>query len=58
VGFVIDKVALGQVCLLSSPVFCCEYHTSMILHTHITWEMNNRLVGPYSSETSHPIDMT
>jgi hypothetical protein len=43
VGFVVDKVALGQVFLLSSLVFPCQYHSTVALQTHIIWEMRNML---------------
>jgi hypothetical protein len=33
VGFVVDKVALGQIFLLVL-VFPCQYHSTIILHTH------------------------
>jgi hypothetical protein len=61
VGFVVDKVALGQV---SSEFFTfpCQYYSTMALHihthTHIICGMNNRLVSGHSSEIlSHPMDM-
>jgi hypothetical protein len=34
VGFMVDKVALGQV-FLQFFVFPCQYHSTMGLHTHI-----------------------
>jgi hypothetical protein len=35
VGFMVDKVALGQV---FSEFFCfpCPYHSTFVLHTHIS----------------------
>jgi hypothetical protein len=52
----VDRVALGQFFLLSSLVFLCKHHSTMALHTHIIWAMNNRPVDGHSSETlSHPI---
>jgi hypothetical protein len=35
VGFVVDKVALGHIFLLSSSVFPVN-HSTMALHTHIS----------------------
>jgi hypothetical protein len=58
VGFLVDKVSLGQVLLrgfdfLLSISFHCGPPRS-----HITWGMNTRSVGSCSSETlCHPIDM-
>jgi hypothetical protein len=55
VGFVVDKVALGQV-FLRLLLFSRQYHSTMALYTH-TWGMNNRHVGGRSSERCHFIDM-
>jgi hypothetical protein len=33
VGFMVDKVALEHISLLS---FCCQYHSTFVLHTHIS----------------------
>jgi hypothetical protein len=42
----------------SYPVFPCQYFSTIFLHTHNTWGLNNRLVGGRGSESySHPIDM-
>jgi hypothetical protein len=42
----------------SSSGIPCHYHSTVAVHIHITWGMNNRLVGDRSSETqSHPIDV-
>jgi hypothetical protein len=38
-------VALGQVYLRVPQFPPCQCHSTMLLHTHITWGMNNRLVG-------------
>jgi hypothetical protein len=35
VGFVVDKLTLGQVFLPSSSVFPCQYHSTVALQTHI-----------------------
>jgi hypothetical protein len=52
VGFVVDKVALGQVFLLSPSVFPWQYHSIVALHTHIApCGMDNRPIGGHSSET-------
>jgi hypothetical protein len=57
VGFVVDKVALGQV-FLRVLVFPYQYHSTVAFHTCITWGMNNSLVSGRSSETqSQSIDM-
>jgi hypothetical protein len=41
----------------SSLVFSCQYLSTVALHTHISWEMNNRPFGGRSPETSsHSID--
>jgi hypothetical protein len=39
VGFVVDKVALGQVLFISqsSLVLSCQYHSTMVLHTHMSF---------------------
>jgi hypothetical protein len=50
-GFVLDKVVLGQVLLLSSSVIPCRYHSTMVFHSHITLGMNNRPVCSRSLET-------
>jgi hypothetical protein len=34
VGFVVDKVALGQFFLRLLRVFPCQYHSTVVLHTH------------------------
>jgi hypothetical protein len=58
VGFVLHKVALGQVTILVLRV-----SLSMLFHrdspcSYITWGMNNKPVGGRCSETSpYPIDM-
>jgi hypothetical protein len=58
VGFLMDKMVLGQVFLLSSSVLPCQYHSTMAIHTRIIRRMNNRRVSACSSEAlSHPIDM-
>jgi hypothetical protein len=58
VGFVMDKVALGQA---FSEFFGFLLSTSFNHGSpcsYITWRMNNSPVGGSSSETySHPIDM-
>jgi hypothetical protein len=36
VGFVVDKVALGQVFLRVLRFFPCQYHSTVFLHTHIS----------------------
>jgi hypothetical protein len=36
VGFVVEKVALGQVFLPSSSIFSCQYYFTVALHTHIS----------------------
>jgi hypothetical protein len=36
-GFVVDRVALGQVFFPSSLVFPCQYHSTVVLHTHISY---------------------
>jgi hypothetical protein len=36
VEFVVNKVALGQVFLLSSSVFSCQYHSTMVLHANVS----------------------
>jgi hypothetical protein len=42
----------------SSSGFPCQYHSTMALHTRITWGTNDRPVGGRSSETwSHLFDM-
>jgi hypothetical protein len=39
----------------SSSVFACQYHSTVVLHTHVS---HNTATGVRSSETSsHPIDM-
>jgi hypothetical protein len=43
VGFVVDKVALGQVFSPSSSVFPCQYHSTVALQTHIIWRIRNML---------------
>jgi hypothetical protein len=58
VGFVMDKVALGQV-FLRVLWFSRQYHSIIALHTHIIWGMNNVPVSGNSSETwSHPIEIS
>jgi hypothetical protein len=56
-GFVVDKVALGQV---SSEFFgfpLSIYHFTVALQTRIIWEVNNISLSDSSSETwSHPIN--
>jgi hypothetical protein len=50
VGFVMDKVALGQVFLRGlqfSPVTVIP----LAVNNHIIWGMNNRPIGACSSET-------
>jgi hypothetical protein len=58
VGFVVDKVALGQIflrVLRFSPVNM-SFHAAA-LQIHITWGMNNMSASGSSSETySHPIN--
>jgi hypothetical protein len=51
VGFVVDKVALGQVFLRVLRFFPCQYHSTVALQTHIIWGMNNMSVSVSSSET-------
>jgi hypothetical protein len=42
----------------SCSVFPCQYNSTVILHTHIIWGINNSSVGSRSSERwSHSIDM-
>jgi hypothetical protein len=41
VGFVVDKVALGQV-FMSSLVFPCQYHSTRAPYSYIIWGKNNR----------------
>jgi hypothetical protein len=42
----------------SSSVFSCQYRSTVVLHTHITWALNNKPVGGLSSVTPFlPIDM-
>jgi hypothetical protein len=49
VGFVVDKVALGQV-FLSSLVFPYQYHSTTALQSYIVWGMNNMFISGSSSE--------
>jgi hypothetical protein len=42
VGFSVDKVALGQGCLLVLQ-FSCKYHSTVTLH--LTWGTNNKPGG-------------
>jgi hypothetical protein len=35
-GFVVDKVALGQIFLRVLRVFSCQYHSTVVIHTHIS----------------------
>jgi hypothetical protein len=58
-GFVVDKVALGQVLLRVVRCFPIRYHSSVADHNHVSpGGMNNTPVGGCSSETqAHPIDM-
>jgi hypothetical protein len=40
----------------SSSVFPCQYHSTIALHAHIIWGMNNMSASGSRSETkSHPI---
>jgi hypothetical protein len=42
----------------SSPVFPCQYYSTVALRIHIIWRMSSRPVGVRSSETSsNPIEM-
>jgi hypothetical protein len=36
VGFAVDKVALGQIFLRVLRFFSCQYHFTVVLHTHIS----------------------
>jgi hypothetical protein len=57
VGFVVDKVALGQIFLQVLWFSPHQYHSIVALHTHVT-EMNSRPTGGCNWERqSHPIDM-
>jgi hypothetical protein len=41
-----------------SKVFTCQYHSTVVLHTHVTWWKNNRVVGGRDSDTySYTINM-
>jgi hypothetical protein len=42
VGFVVDKVTLGQV-FSEFFGFPCQYHSTVALRTHIIWGMRNML---------------
>jgi hypothetical protein len=44
VGFVVDKVALGQVYLRIFRFLLSIYHSTITLQTHIIWGMRNMLV--------------
>jgi hypothetical protein len=56
VGFVVYKVALGQVSLrvIRFPLSASFHHASP--YSYIIWRVNNRPLDGRSSETSHPID--
>jgi hypothetical protein len=42
----------------SSSILPYQYHSTVALHTHIIWGVNNKPVGGRNSETlSHSIDM-
>jgi hypothetical protein len=59
VGFVLDKVALGQIFLRVLRFYPVSF-ISPRLHTHIgiIWGMNDRPVGGRSSATQlHPVNM-
>jgi hypothetical protein len=43
VGFVVDKVALGQVFLRALRFSPSIYHSTFALQTHIIWGMRNML---------------
>jgi hypothetical protein len=56
VGFVVGKVALGQVSLPSSSVLSYQYHFIVVLHTHISfrveqyaryWQQFRDVVSPH-----------
>jgi hypothetical protein len=51
VGFVVDKVALGQVFLQVLRFPLSMYHPTVALQTHIIWGMNSMSVSGSSSET-------
>jgi hypothetical protein len=40
----------------SSSVIPCQYHSTVTLHIHIIWGMNNRPGGAAVQAQSHPID--
>jgi hypothetical protein len=42
VGFVVDKLALGQI-FLQVLRFPCQYHSTVALQTHIIWGIRNML---------------
>jgi hypothetical protein len=50
-GFMADKVAMGQVFLRVFLVFLCQHHFTVAFHTHITWHMSKTSVGGRSWET-------
>jgi hypothetical protein len=58
VGFVVDKVALGQGFLRVPFFFSCQYLSTGAPYSGVSWGMNNRFASGCSLETySHPIDM-
>jgi hypothetical protein len=58
VGFLVDKVSLGQVLLREFDFILSISFQCGPPRSHITWGMNTRSVGSCSSETlCHPIDM-
>jgi hypothetical protein len=56
VGFVVDRVAMGQVFLAVLRFFPVSIIITPGLHTHIIWGKNNRPVGGRSSETLYTAD--
>jgi hypothetical protein len=64
-GFVVDKVALGQVFLLRSLVFTCQYHAIMAFHTYIYhlgderlacwWPQFRNIISRHEHEQQHSL---
>jgi hypothetical protein len=50
VGFVVDEVAVGQVFSEFFDFPLSVYHSTVALHTHINWKINNMSASGSSSE--------